>query len=153
MGQVILKLVRALSRAYRDHHFEVVEADEWSLRSHEDDLFDLLGNVWENACKYGAGQVRITTTTAGPDSDHLHIVIEDDGPGIAADFVADAVNRGTRLDSQTPGHGIGLSLVSELLTIYGGKLAIAPSELGGAKVSLVFYRGWRLKASVSSNAV
>ena len=153
VGQVILQLVRALSVAYRDHHFDVVEADEWALRIHEDDLLDLLGNVLENACKYGAGQVRITTTTAGPDSGHLHIVIEDDGPGIAADFVADAVNRGTRLDSQTPGQGIGLSLVSELLTIYGGKLAIAPSELGGAKVSLVFYRGWRLKASVSSNAV
>ena len=152
VGQVILQLVRALSVAYRDHQFDVVEADEWALRIHEDDLLDMLGNVLENACKYGAGQVRITTTTGGPDSGHLHIIIEDDGPGIAADFVGDAVNRGTRLDSQTSGQGIGLSLVSELLTIYGGKLAIASSELGGAKVSLVFYQGRRLNASVKPNA-
>jgi len=152
VGEVVLQLVRALSVAYRGHQFDVVEADEWALRIHEDDLLDMLGNVLENACKYGAGQVRITTTTGGPGNRHLQIAIEDDGPGIAADFVADAVNRGTRLDSQTPGQGLGLSLVSELLTIYGGSLAIGSSELGGAKLSLVFYQGWRLQASVSSNA-
>jgi two-component system sensor histidine kinase PhoQ len=152
IGQVISQLVRALSVAYRNHRFDVVEADEWALRIHEDDLLDMLGNVLENACKYGAGQVRITTTAAGADSRHLRIDIEDDGPGIAADFVADVVNRGTRLDSQTPGQGIGLSLVSELLAIYGGRLEITSGELGGAKVGLVFFQGRRLKASVSSNA-
>ena len=152
IGQVISQLVRALSVAYRDHRFDVVEADEWALRIHEDDLLDMLGNVLENACKYGAGQVRITTTAAGADSRHLRIDIEDDGPGIAADFVADVVNRGTRLDSQTPGQGIGLSLVAELLAIYGGRLEITSGELGGAKVGLVFFQGRRLKASVSSNA-
>ena len=151
VGQVISQLVRALSVAYRDHQIDLVEFNDWALRIHRDDLLDMLGNVLENACKYGAGRVRISTT-GGSDNRHLHVVIEDDGPGIAADFVADAVNRGSRLDSQTPGQGIGLSLVSELLAIYGGELLITSSELGGAKVSLVFYQGRRLNASVSSNA-
>ena len=152
VGQVVSQLVRALSVAYRDHHIDVVESDEWALRIHRDDLLDMLGNVLENACKYGAGQVQISMTTADTDNGHLHVVVEDDGPGIAEDLVADVVSRGIRLDSQAPGHGIGLSLVSELLAIYGGDLLIASSELGGAKVSLVFHQGRRLNPSVSLNA-
>ena len=69
----------------------------------------MLGNVLENACRYGAGLVRVTTSASGGDKEHLHIAIEDDGPGIAADYAADVVSRGTRLDSQTTGQGIGLS--------------------------------------------
>lgn len=152
VGQVISQLVRALSVAYRDHQIDFVESEQWALRIHRDDLLDMLGNVLENACRYGAGLVRITTSAGGRDKEHLHIAIEDDGPGIAADHAADVVNRGTRLDSQTTGQGIGLSLVSELLTIYGGELVIGSSTLGGAKVSLVFSQGRIRNASVNSTA-
>ena len=151
VGQVVAQLLRALSVAYRDHQMDFVESEKWALRIHRDDLLDMLGNVLENACKYGAGRVRVTTSASGGDEGGLLIAVEDDGPGIGADYAADVVNRGTRLDSQTTGQGIGLSLVSDLLSIYGGELLIGSSPLGGAKVSLVFSQGRILDALVNSN--
>ena len=63
-GQVVAQLLRALSVAYRDHQMDFVESEKWALRIHRDDLLDMLGNVLENACKYGAGRVRVTTRPA-----------------------------------------------------------------------------------------
>ena len=71
----------------------------------------------------------------------MPIAVEDDGPGIAADYAADVVNRGTRLDSQTTGQGIGLSLVSDLLSIYGGELLDRVQPIGRREGKLGFLSG------------
>jgi len=44
------------------------------------------------------------------------------------------MQRGTRLDESTPGHGIGLAIVKDIARAAGGALSIQSSELGGAEV-------------------
>ena len=91
----------------------------------------------ENACKWAAARVRVSGAAA--DGDMLLILIEDDGPGLTPDQARAALQRGRRLDERVPGSGLGLSIVSDVVEIYGGTLALTASEeLGGlaARVTL-----------------
>jgi signal transduction histidine kinase len=66
----------------------------------------------------------------------LRIAVEDDGQGITEEDSARVLERGVRTDERVPGHGLGLSMVRDTVDLYGGKLAIERSELGGARISL-----------------
>jgi two-component system sensor histidine kinase PhoQ len=66
----------------------------------------------------------------------LQVKVEDDGPGIAAEQWPLVLQRGVRGDERVEGHGLGLAIVLELLSAYGGNMEIGPSELGGAAVEL-----------------
>lgn len=102
----------------------------------EGDLEEINGNLLENAMKWGQRETRISVeaaqSTAG--ADRFLLTIEDDGPGIPADQRHEAVKRGKRLDETQPGSGLGLSIVSDLVSEYGGTLRLDRSELGGLKV-------------------
>jgi len=62
--------------------------------------------------------------------------VDDDGPGIPDAAVEELLNRGTRLDESTPGHGIGLAIVKDIARSYGGTIEITRSKLGGARVDV-----------------
>jgi signal transduction histidine kinase len=64
------------------------------------------------------------------------VVVEDDGPGLPADQREAVMKRGTRLDEDAPGSGLGLSIVDDLTRAYGGRLTLAASDLGGLKAVL-----------------
>ena len=81
----------------------------------------------------GDGQVRIGARRA---DDRLKIEIGDDGPGIAPEQRAKALQRGGRLDLRAPGSGLGLAIALDLASLYGGTLTLGQSALGGLKVDL-----------------
>lgn len=97
------------------------------------DLDEMLGNLIDNACQWCRGYVRIgaASTEAG-----LAITVEDDGPGLAPEAAAEAVQRGRRLDESVPGNGFGLSITQELAELYGGGLHLGRSGLGGLRAGL-----------------
>ena len=137
---VIAQLARALGVAYPEHRIELESGSEhrrtdWKLRMHEDDLLDVLGNVMENACKYGAGHLRVSLVG---EQGKLVVAVEDNGPGIDPQYFPQLLSRGMRLDTQVQGQGIGLAMVAELLAVYGGAVELAPSALGGANIRLLF---------------
>jgi two-component system, OmpR family, sensor histidine kinase PhoQ len=102
------------------------------------DLVELLGNLLDNACKWCRSRVRLTATSdagAGP-RERLSLVIEDDGPGISAEDRARVLQRGVRGDESVPGHGLGLAMVHDTVDLYGGRLAIDGSPMGGARFAL-----------------
>jgi two-component system sensor histidine kinase PhoQ len=102
------------------------------------DITELLGNLMDNACKWCKGQVKVSVCldlTADP-KQRLLIAIEDDGPGISEADRARVLQRGVRADERVPGHGLGLAMVRETVDLYGGRLAIERSTLGGARISL-----------------
>jgi signal transduction histidine kinase len=134
-AHAIEALARTLPRmSDRDIEVEVALADKplW-FAGEAQDLSELLGNLLENACKWAAGKVRIAAARA---DDRLKIEIGDDGPGIAADQRALALQRGGRLDERKPGSGLGLTIALDLATLYGGSLTLGQSPLGGLKVQL-----------------
>ena len=68
----------------------------------------------------------------------LEITIEDDGQGIDPEMIDTVLQRGKRMDETVPGHGIGLSMAQEIITVYGGELDIGSSRLGGALLRVHF---------------
>jgi len=131
---LVSKLVGAMEKVYRDKSLKLeVDVMSGTFAGDERDLMELLGNLVDNACKYGRSQVRLQVRQ--PDSaPGLQIIIEDDGPGIDSADRTRVLDRGARLDSQEAGQGIGLAVVGEITSRYGGDIVIEESSLGGARV-------------------
>ena len=85
----------------------------------------------ENAAQHAAGRVRITTGERAPS-----IVVEDDGKGIEPTHMSRVRERGTCLDEQGGGAGLGLAIVQDVLDAYGWGLELSKSELGGLKATI-----------------
>lgn len=95
------------------------------------DLSELLGNLLDNARKHAKSRVVLS----GELSEKKDILtIEDDGPGIPDELIVRSLNRGETLSSGGSGHGIGLSIVEELISSSNCELALSKSTLGGLKV-------------------
>jgi two-component system sensor histidine kinase PhoQ len=140
VAHVAADLRVALLRVYahKDLVIELAVAAAAQFVGDRGDLTELLGNLLDNACKWCRCRVRLTVTTdpaAGP-RERLSLVIEDDGPGISAEDRARVLQRGVRADESVPGHGLGLAMVRDTVDLYGGRLAIDGSPLGGARFSL-----------------
>ncbi len=141
VAEVLRKLVRTLEVAFPKMDLLLQLRAQPKLRIDEGDLLEILGNVIENACKYGKYSVRISidqaVATHATDMG-MSIIIEDDGPGIPVTMRDDVLGRGLRLDTQVSGQGIGLAVANELVVLYEGGLSISDSEMGGVKISLHF---------------
>ena len=136
IGPVAEKLQEALARVYAGKKIDITEAvGEATFPGDERDLMEVLGNLLDNACKYGRGKVRLI---AERDGNHLRIHVEDNGSGISVGDRKRVLERGTRLDTREGGQGIGLAVVSEIVHRYHGEIDIDVSDLGGAKISLSF---------------
>lgn len=107
------------------------------FRGDEADLEEMAGNLLDNACKWAAGRVRVRLDAErGEAGSMLVVTIEDDGPGLGDDDAEKALRRGVRLDEKTPGSGLGLDIVKELVDVYGGSLALTRSAWGGLQAQL-----------------
>ncbi len=127
---------RAVGRLYPAVRFDTVGSEDAQVAVERQDLEELLGNLVENAAKYGGGSVFVTVD-AEPDEPLCVIWIEDDGAGIPAAKRHAIFARGARLDTEKPGTGLGLAIVRDVAKIYGGEVALAESEdLGGLLVKL-----------------
>ena len=135
------RLVASLTKVYHDKaiKFDLELAGGASFYGESGDLMEVLGNLLDNACKWCKNRVRLHAFPLIADQwrEGITIRVEDDGPGIAADDIDDVLQRGRRADSMTPGHGIGLAVVSDIVAAYGGTVEIDKSKLGGAKITLI----------------
>ena len=131
LAPVIHRLCASLDKVHRDRGLGCTQqlTDDITLRADEGDLFELFGNLLENAYKQCRTRVQVSARIQG---DRLQVLIEDDGSGIAATEVDRLLQRGERADQRHPGEGIGLAVVSEIVRQYGGTLDIGKSDLGGA---------------------
>ena len=106
------------------------------------DLLEMLGNLLDNACKWCRREVSLRAQPLDPNQpahrQGLLLTVEDDGPGIREEDRERVLQRGGRADSATPGHGIGLAVVRELVESHGGTLTLDRSPLGGARFTLRF---------------
>lgn len=135
VDKVVRRLADTLSKVYADKGvtWQIEIPETLGFKGDEGDLMELLGNLMENACKYGRGRVRVT----GELGEGLCLRVADDGPGIPADDAEAVLRRGVRSDQQQPGQGIGLAVVMDILKAYGGRLEIGRSAaLGGAAMTL-----------------
>jgi signal transduction histidine kinase len=129
----------ALGRTMRRLHaerglaIEVEVPPDLRVRVDREDLDEMLGNLFDNACKWGRGVARLT---AARDGDHVVVTIDDDGPGIAPSMRQAVFERGVRADEAAPGSGLGLAIVRDLATACGGRVTLAEAPIGGLRVQL-----------------
>ncbi|WP_407061647.1 ATP-binding protein [Aureimonas sp. SK2] len=104
----------------------------------QQDLEETVGNILENAAKYGRGRVVLRLDAA--DDDRFRIVVEDDGPGLSDQEMAEATQRGRRFDEQSAGSGLGLSIVADTVLQYRGSFRLSRSEIGGLRAEVTLPR-------------
>lgn len=130
------RIVESMQKVYRDKNlsYKINISEQVNLNLDEGDLLELLGNLIDNASKWSKSQVQISChQRQGKNC----ISVEDDGPGIETEQIESLLQRGTRADENTDGHGIGLSIVNTIVAAYDGELHIETSLLGGARISLL----------------
>ncbi|MBD3585061.1 GHKL domain-containing protein [Salinimonas sp. HHU 13199] len=129
------KLARSMQTIYRDKSLTIDERtnDNAVFYGDETDLFEILGNLLDNACKAADEKVSLSVTTM---HNATIIIVEDDGPGIPATQQHELLGRGARLDTYTEGQGIGMAVVSDLVDIYQGQIIIEDSTWGGARIQI-----------------
>jgi signal transduction histidine kinase len=134
---VVEALQRALERLYHEKGVAILLecADGAKFKGERQDLEEMLGNLLDNACKWARSAVFVTVTappaTGRPPNKRLAITIEDNGPGLTEEQRQRIGKRGTRLDENTPGSGLGLSIVSDLAHSYHGGIELTASRHGG----------------------
>lgn len=107
------------------------------FRGEKQDLEEMLGNLLDNAFKWANSTVEVSLEAgSGNPGQPLALLIDDDGPGLPEEAMAEVLKRGRRLDETTPGSGLGLSIVVDLAKLYGGELALYRSPLGGLRARL-----------------
>ncbi len=134
---LLAKTVSALRKVYgrKGMQIEVVGEATRPLRLDESDLLELLGNLIDNACKYGHQQVHVEVLQ---DDDAVTLIIDDDGDGLDADQRDLILKRGSRLDQSQEGQGIGLAVVRDIVDAYELELEFDASPMGGLRVRLRF---------------
>lgn len=133
---VTRRIVDSLRKVYRDKDIDLtIEVDRSvEFKGDEGDLMEILGNLLENAFKWAQKNI---TIRAERDGKQLRITVGDDGPGIAEDMADELLKRGRRADQATAGHGIGLSIVKNIVAAYQGELKIVQSHSGGAEIIVI----------------
>jgi signal transduction histidine kinase len=140
---VVTALMRTMEKIYRPRGIAIdLDApDGVRFRGERQDLEEMLGNLVDNACKWAQSRVSIEVTperAAGePAKSVIRIMIDDDGRGLSPAERERVARRGQRLDESKPGSGLGLSIVLELATLYGGGLSLSNAPIGGLRAELV----------------
>jgi signal transduction histidine kinase len=133
-------LAQAIARIHEGRAIEaLVEVPAAiAVRCDPQDLDELLGNLFDNAWRWASSTVRIS---AWETDSRVRIVIADDGPGMSAQRIDEAMINGRRLDEQEGDRGFGLAISRELVELHGGSIALGRSELGGLEVHIDLLRG------------
>jgi len=136
LQRTVDRLIGALRKVHADKGVQVHLALTEGLQVvvDEGDLTELLGNVLDNAFKWSAARVAVSAQAHPPDT--LILVVDDDGPGFDKAVGRRVLERGVRADERIPGHGIGLAVVRDIVENQGGRVTLARSPLGGARVEL-----------------
>lgn len=148
IAEALATALRRLTAA-RGVVIRVTGEAEARIRADSQDLTEMLGNLMENACKYGVGQVAVRVR-AEP-ARRVLIEVEDDGPGLPEGEDGAALLRGVRLDEAKPGSGLGLAIVSDLAALYGGHLTLERGRSLGGLVARLDLPG-RLASEVGDAA-
>lgn len=140
ISPIMQSLERALLRIYQDKNisFDLECPEKARFAGEKQDFEEIIGNLLDNAFKWAnkkvSSKIKIESNKMGETL--LHIIIQDDGPGLSDKELSQVKERGKRLDETKPGSGLGLSIVSDLVDLYGGKFDLSHSKLGGLQIKL-----------------
>ena len=128
-------LARAMRRLYADRgiSIDIRVPPDLMARVQREDLDEMIGNLLDNACKWGRSHLTVDAQRVG---NLLEIVVDDDGSGLEAGLRESVLQRGVRADEAAPGSGLGLAIVRDLAEVYGGSISLDASPAGGLRARL-----------------
>jgi signal transduction histidine kinase len=136
-GPVVERLVRVFAKLNPAIRFDLdIPNTPVIFAGEAQDLEEILGNLLENASKWGRNTIGVTLALQ-PDQRQFRLHVRDDGPGIAAEKREEALKRGRRLDEAKPGTGLGLAIVVELVREYRGTFELTDAPEGGLEARVV----------------
>ncbi|WP_286226347.1 MULTISPECIES: ATP-binding protein [unclassified Polynucleobacter] len=147
--ETIQSVVRVMDKLHSDKSLQIkITCNEPApiFNGEAHDLQEMIGNVLDNACKWAKSIVNIKISNR---VNFVEICIEDDGVGLDPAKYDSALKRGIKLDEITPGSGLGLSIVSELAELYGGKVSLNQSPIGGLSITIVLPNVFKTNALIS----
>ncbi len=133
------ELIATLKKVYYSKNLQVSVAGQAPFAGDRGDVLELLGNLLDNACKWARSRVAIkigTAFNAAQGRPMISILIDDDGPGWSKENPGSLFERGVRADESRPGHGLGLSIVRDLVEAYDGEVSASGNDWGGARIEL-----------------
>lgn len=135
IAPIAAKLINSLDKIHPSRDVrQKIQADVY-FRGDKGDLTELLGNLLDNAYKWAHATLFLEICYR---QGKLYFIVEDDGPGIAADDAERVMQRGQRADTTTPGHGLGLAIVQDICAAYDGEIEVGKSKLGGSRIGVTF---------------
>lgn len=129
MNRIRDSLIKVYAEKGLEFSFDVPPELAW--RIDEGDAFEMFGNVLDNAAKWARTRVAVSARREG---DSLKVRVEDDGPGFGD--TRSILQLHVRGDEKVPGHGVGLTVVNDLVASHDGELSLTRSDLGGARVDI-----------------
>ena len=144
---VVTALARTMEKLHRERDIAIaVDVPEHArFRGEQQDLEEMIGNLVDNACKWAQSRVAIEVVADRPAGDdaksRVRVIVDDDGPGLSPAERERVALRGQRLDESKPGSGLGLSIVVELASLYGGVLTLGTAPIGGLRAELALPAG------------
>lgn len=100
-----------------------------------EDMLEMIGNLLDNAGKWANNEINISIVCPDSAQDSIKIIIEDDGQSIDKEQLESLTQRGVRLDESIDGHGLGLSIVKDIVKLYSGTIVLKQSSaLGGLQI-------------------
>lgn len=132
-------LCSALNKVYQQKGVSIAldVSPEVTFMGDKNDFMEVMGNVLDNACKYCLEFIEVSVRQT-PQA--LHLLIDDDGPGIPESKRELIFVRGQRADTLRPGQGLGLALVVDIMEQYRGQVIASSSPLGGTRMEVIFRR-------------
>jgi two-component system, OmpR family, sensor histidine kinase KdpD len=131
-----------------------VPADLPALRMDASGIERVLANLLHNAIKYSPANTPIGISARITPSRELELSVEDEGPGVPVEsreriFEPFYRNR-THLESQAPGHGLGLAICQHIVREHGGRIQVTERPGGGARFSV--FLPFRVRTGRSNNS-
>ena len=138
LAEATNKVIDALQKVYADKQMVVMREFDKAAQfvGDERDLMEVLGNVLDNAYKYGESEIKVRIARDADAGKGVTLQIDDDGKGIPNEQLAFVLERGARADTLAQGQGIGLAVVADIVASYGGDIQVNTSSLGGACIRI-----------------
>ncbi|QEA37637.1 sensor histidine kinase [Pistricoccus aurantiacus] len=134
------QLIDMFGALYPDKHFSLTTdfatappGQDVMVSVERQDFTEILGILLDNAGKWAKHDVHCHLTY----NTQLTIRIRDDGAGVAPQHIPQLGQRGLRLDEGRPGHGLGLSILRQLIEQYSGRLCFETAKTGGLEVIVI----------------
>ena len=145
LKQVTLDTLSALAPLARDRRVSLGSQldDDCVVMASREDMERIIFNLAENAIKYNVPNGSVTVRLS-QDDNSVHLSVEDTGIGIPEEDRLNIFTRFYRVDKarsrQSGGSGLGLSIVHDAVTAYGGSIRVGNNRPQGSVFIVSFPR-------------